>query len=387
MLLTSESRALPTPRFLSTMYQDRTHWRQRLRSKAVCTVASLVLLITVAAIISLSDYRVPLHKTISTSLHLNSPETPPTHLRGKNADPEAVHLKGVKSKYAFATFLAGTDQELEYKDDHYLIATRILAYQLLHANETRSSDPDIPFIVIVTDKVKEPSRERLRKDGAIVVEVPSLTADWLSPSISAWDNVMTKLRLWELVDFSRIAFLDADTVLAAPLDDIFSDPAADERHTNTSATMTWPSTPTAPAPTTYVFAGNAEHQHEHHFPPTDEGRDWPNIRYLNAGFFVLQPSLDLLRYYISILRMPDAFNSELPEQNLLNKIHSWEGDMPWKQLSTTLNVHYPTMKDVRAGAKSVHEKWWGGEDAELRIWMEGWRGRMEGFFEARDQAS
>lgn len=46
-------------------------------------------------------------------------------------------LVHVRSKYAFATFLSGQDDEVPYQDDHYFIATRILTYQLLHAPETR----------------------------------------------------------------------------------------------------------------------------------------------------------------------------------------------------------------------------------------------------------
>lgn len=84
--------------------------------------------------------------------------------------PEPTDVAPVKSKYAFATFLASdfTDSPDEIIDnDEYFVATRILAYQILHAPDTKSPS-GIPFIVLVNEGVSEAKRERLRRDGAIV---------------------------------------------------------------------------------------------------------------------------------------------------------------------------------------------------------------------------
>ncbi|KAI7136029.1 hypothetical protein KC343_g17111, partial [Hortaea werneckii] len=100
-------------------------------------------------------------------------------------------------KYAYATFLAGDssaiaeDKVLEH--DKYFVATRILAYQLLHAPETKSKH-DYPFIVLVTSDVSAEKRERLRKDGAVVWEAPAMDAGWVKTDVSTWQNVMSKLR-------------------------------------------------------------------------------------------------------------------------------------------------------------------------------------------------
>lgn len=128
-------------------------------------------------------------------------------------------LDSVKAKYAFATFLAGNaDLDENWENDHYFVATRILAYQLLHAPETSSRDKSIPFVVLVTENVSEEKRQRLRKDGAIVVVADYIKADWVKTETSTWQDVMTKLRMWELTQFERICFLDGDTVLVEPLD-------------------------------------------------------------------------------------------------------------------------------------------------------------------------
>jgi len=298
---------------------------------------------------------------------------------------EVITLENVTSKYAFATFLAGTDQHYEYNDDHYFIAIRILAYQMLHATGTKSEDSAIPFLVLVTQKVPEYQRQRLREDGAIVVAVPSITPEWVHPSIANWDEMMTKLRLWELTQFDRICFLDGDTQLLGPLDGIFSDPAVTDQTSGVEAKGI--KGDEGPLPKQYVFAGTPEMNHAHHYPPSDENHDYPNINYFNAGFFVLKPSIDVLDYYISVMNIPGRFEDGMPEQNLLNyahRRHSEGGNMPWTQLANTWNIHYPSVDDVNGGVRTIHEKWWQPPDG-LRLYMESWRWRMEGFQEARDQ--
>jgi len=301
------------------------------------------------------------------------------------APPQRTNLNATGPRYAYATFLAGDsaaepgDETLEH--DRYFVATRILGYQLLHAPERRTVH-DYPFIVLVTSDVSAAKRERLSRDGARVWEAPPVDPGWIKTNVSTWQNVMSKLRLWELTEFERICFVDGDTILTAPLDEIFDDPAA--------AVQTAGNYPEelladeAALPGTYVFAGVPETEKAHHYPPTEEGHDWPNIDYLNASFFVLQPSLSLLDYYTSLTTLPDRFDPHLPEQNLLNYAHRREGNMPWHQLDTKWNVHYPTFEDLEGGVVSLHEKWWAPVNAELEPFLQSWRWRTEGFWEAKD---
>ncbi|GAM90436.1 hypothetical protein ANO11243_084790 [Dothideomycetidae sp. 11243] len=250
----------------------------------------------------------------------------------------------------------------------------LMAYQLLHAPETRSRRHGIPFLVLVTQDVGTGARETLRKDGAVVVEVPKLTTEWVRPLMPNWNQVLTKLRLWQLIDFERVAFLDVDTVLAQPLDDIFDDPAVEEQDTIPSRRSG--TTEIAAAPSKYVLAGNADH----HSPlGIDKASSRANIDHFRAGFFVLKPDLDLLRHYISYLSLPGSFQPFAPEESLLNMVHDRDHDMPWQQINMTFNVRHPEMRDIEAGAKSVHEKWWGHTPADIHLWLDGWRRRMEDF--------
>ena len=306
----------------------------------------------------------------------NIPTTASPRPAGGHSHGASPSLNSTKSANAYATFFASSDSRIE--EDKYFAAVRILAYQLLHAPETRTTN-NYPFIVLVTSTIPEDKRERLRRDGAIVLEATPIDAGWIKTEISTWQNVMTKLRLWELTQFERICFVDGDTVLVKPLDSIFDEPAVATRTTltNPDALMA----DEAPMPPSYVFAGVVEMKKEHHYPPLED--EYANINYLNAGFFILQPSLTLFDYYISLTTTPNRFVPHLPEQNLLNYAHRREGNMAWQQLDTKWNIHYPTTDDLKGGVASLHDKWWSPVNENMGPYLASWRWRMEGFWEGR----
>lgn len=298
-------------------------------------------------------------------------------------------LEDVNTKYAYATLLAADsshpDDPSNLHDD-YFIATRLLGYQIMHAPETRSKE--YPFIVLATQGVHANKIDRLRRDGAIVIVVDRVEKPhWVDGAgASNWQELFDKLRLWELTQFDRICFLDGDMVLNKPLDGIFDDPAVALHHT-----LDRPDSIKAdegPLPSSYVFAGQPEMNVGHTYPPSDERGDYPNINYLNAGFFVTQPSLEVQKLYMTVMQIPDRFNSDLMEQNLLNYVHRREnegGIMPWKALGTEWNVHYPNMADLKGGVASLHEKWWSPVNKDLEPYLRSWRWRMEGYYEAVDE--
>lgn len=308
---------------------------------------------------------------------------PDTGSKGIKFEPPS--LKTTKSKYAYATFLGPNPDQAEEQDisnDLYFVAARLLAYQLLHAPETRTTH-DIPFVVLVSEGVTEVKRERLRKDGAIVWERELIDAAWIDTPVPGWRTVLTKLRLWELTQFERICFFDGDTVLSKPVDEVFEDPAVQLQSTGNDREEV--KNDEAPQPPQYVFAGMQEISPIHKYPPTEENHDWPNFWYLNAGFFVMEPRLDVLAYYLSLLEVPDRFVRTFPEQNLLNYAHRPEGNMPWAHLDTKWNMHFVNKEDVDGGLHSLHAKFWNPSDERLVPFLESWRWRMEGFHQARDR--
>jgi alpha-N-acetylglucosamine transferase len=295
------------------------------------------------------------------------------------------------NRHAFATLFAGapnnTDANSIYTSDKYFIATRMLTYQLLHAPETRSHTC-IPFLVLVTGSVPQDQRDRLALDGATVIPVETIHSDWVIPQTERWADVMAKLRLWQLTSYTKILFLDADSIITAPLDAVFDDPATAVLPTGTNPAALKPDE--SPLPPSYLFAGVGQLNYDHHFPPTLEGGDFQNGDYLNAGFFLIAPNPPLFEYYVSLLQLEGRFDPAQPEQNMLNYAHRRDGNMPWKQLDTRWNVMGPTWNDYQGGARSLHEKWWavqeGQGEGELKRVFLSWRWRMEGFFESLDRA-
>ncbi|GAB7352276.1 hypothetical protein MBLNU459_g2736t1 [Dothideomycetes sp. NU459] len=287
---------------------------------------------------------------------------------------------------AYMTFLAGTMANLSDSDiehDKYFVATRILGYQLMHQPETRTR-ADIPFVVLVTEDISQEKRDRLEKDGATVIEVEYLRAqsDWIVGEMPEWRDVMTKLRAWELTQYSRVLFLDGDMLLLKNLDGVFDDPMTQFRAPNKDVSY-----PLDEGELThdYVMASMPEANPFHTYPPTAANKDFKDIDYFNAGFFVFAPSKEVYNHYKRVMDLEGRFDPQYPEQNLMNYAHRKDGPMPWQHMNTTWNIRFPHMPDVEGGVHSLHDKWWHAHmDESLQPFYTSCRWKMEGFYEARD---
>ncbi|KAF2646744.1 nucleotide-diphospho-sugar transferase, partial [Massarina eburnea CBS 473.64] len=294
-------------------------------------------------------------------------------------------------RLAYTTFLAGTQAKMDnitaseenFHSDKYFTATRLLGYHLMHKPTTRTRR-DIPFVVMVTQTVPDIQIKRLEKDGAIVVRVePQPTGEWFHPRKARWSDVMTKLRLWQMVQFDRILFLDVDSALIGPLDGVFDDPGAKAVGSVKDPKSPWDSETEGEIPTQYLMASAPETKTRHSFPPLNKdflhGPD-----YFNAGFFLFSPSAILHTYYTSLASNSSSkkFRTDCPEQNLLNYAHRKDGPMPWTTLDSKWNIVLANKNDVEKGVVSVHMKWWNGKG--LWQWFDREVSRMEGFYWGRD---
>ncbi|KAB8336643.1 hypothetical protein FH972_020954 [Carpinus fangiana] len=321
----------------------------------------------------------------------------------------AVPPHGAQSPIAFATFLSNYsagddeffvrlkhDEILAAEEDGYFLSIRVLNYALNHQYATRSLKPDIPFIVLVTEDVSLYKRTRLSRDGMTVIPVNKIALnDDTTPASSRYRDVMTKLRLWTLSDYRKICFIDADHLIVAPIDGVFDDPATDLRRTLSEDDNIAPGEPTPPH--SYLFAARDEAGSYDHAIPPDVNAD-----YLNSGFFVFSPSTEMFDYYMMLAEQQGTlslkngdetrerfFDGSFPEQNLLNYAHRPEGNMPWQHLNWKWNMGWPTERDVEAGVKSFHAKFWDddpGNVQELRGRWEEQRWQMEGYMNARDES-
>lgn len=280
---------------------------------------------------------------------------------------------------AYVTFFTGTEankSDPDIDNDVYFVATRILGYQLMHSPKTRTQR-NIPFVILVPPDVVPAKRDRFERDGAIVIEVPYLEVpEWVVPELARWKDVMSKMRAWQLTQYTRCVLLDGDMVLNAPLDGVFDDPAA-------QFISTYPSTSEdVLLPERYLFASVPEADPHH-----SENGEFKDINYFNAGFFVFGPSIPVFDYYNIMLHEEGTWDPRYPEQNLLNYIHRQDGQMPWQRVSLHWNVKFPTMKDKEEGTASMHDKFWQADiDGSLQPYYNDLRSHMEGFYEGMESS-
>jgi alpha-N-acetylglucosamine transferase len=274
-----------------------------------------------------------------------------------------------RAKNAFAVLLAantrpGTDQT-DMDSDNYFLATRVLNYQIKHSINTRFSDSHTPFLVLVTPEVAQNKRAQLAEEGAKIIPVENIAVDWISAGIGsgAWGSVLTKLQLWTLTDYDRILCLDSDTLLIESLNGVFDDRAAQQYETN----MSLADNTTNLIPHTYTFGGIMEGISGDRSKPI-------NPNYLNAGFFMMQPDLNMYKYYMELLSKPNLFDPSMPEQNLFNYAHRVGGPMPWQHLDEKWNTNCAKYEDVKMGWKTVHGKHW---QLNFREESKGWNGRCD----------
>ncbi|KAH7348499.1 nucleotide-diphospho-sugar transferase [Rhexocercosporidium sp. MPI-PUGE-AT-0058] len=265
--------------------------------------------------------------------------------------------EGDDGKHAFATILVPPPNNISepHKVDPYFTSARMLNYQLRHSNGTRSKK-EFPFLVMVSSNIVPWKRKVLEREGATVVFAKRIFSgtEWIEPMAERWNDVMLKLRLFELIDYDKILFLDADSYLLKPLDRIFRDPSTRPIKTSIAEKEVRPDE--APLPEKYLLTTNPEILHTTHpWPP----HPWPRF---NAGFFLFQPSTTLFYYYTSLLALKDRFDSTYPKHNLLNYAHREWDNMPWAHLKPGWNVNLPNINDVNKGVRSVHAKLWTESD-------------------------
>jgi alpha-N-acetylglucosamine transferase len=290
-------------------------------------------------------------------------------------DPSYGTLRplGQNPSLAIATLFCGES----YDDNSYFDFTRVLSYQLLHDEATRSNR-SIPFLVLVCSSVPAWQKQRLRQDGAAVIEVEELhLPGWIKTGVTRWKDQFLKLRLWEMMQYDRILYMDADTTLTGPIDAIFDEEIVKTPGTTLSFRKEQIKGDEAPLPANYLFAARSNNefsgQRDHPFPP-------PPTNLFSAGFWIIAPSKEMFSYLMSITRHRRRFNPTTMEQSLLNYAFGREGAMPWFEIGYKWSATWPNMRDFEGGVVSLHEKlqWEGPEELQW-FWMEKKR-KMDAFF-------
>jgi len=215
-------------------------------------------------------------KALAVSKALLSNALPATQL-----PPATWHVAPRKHAEAVATLLTTDNKD-------YLRGALVLGSSI------RSFDSSRDMVCLVTKAVPMEWRGPLTVAGWTVVEVPEVQEFWWGQSDECshfaadqgerWGHMATKLRLWQLTSYSRVLYLDADTILTGPVDDVF-------------ATVT-------------TFAAEAPKYHSH----------------FNAGVLLLTPSEAVFQELIAMGQQKHAsvFGNliDCTEQGLLNSYYN-----------------------------------------------------------------
>lgn len=300
------------------------------------------------------------------TLHLFTPTTSIIldSSRGYFCDSSVKITTKCNSKRVFATFYSPPpDTADDGHFDPYFAGIRILLHKLLREEKTKT-----PYCVMVltTPRVPEWQKNQLRNEGALVQQIDIIPPpEGLDIRHPRWMEQFSKLQLWTMTQFDRIAYLDSDVMLLNSPRSMLESPAL------------------AKSPQLESFPRHCDASSCPFAAVEVSGR----ITF-NAGVFILEP--DHALYLDMINQLGDAerpwARTKDAEQGLLNYIFSVDGDRPWTPLSLDYN-----RKDTKAFPNSTTVI-----GAHTRLWMEfpeydikkelqqhWWRslGRVEGYFQ------
>lgn len=151
-------------------------------------------------------------------------------------------------------------------------------------------------------------------------------------------KVFTKLRVLELVEFSKVLLLDIDLLVMSNVDDLFElqPPAAMRRGMNESK---W-----------YRHGDSLDGRHFFSGASTEHGAEqfvnswsWGQGTGINAGVMLLQPDLEVFRMMCSEIEQPnhpEHIRAHGPEQDYLSRFYA---DVPWTHIGVENNFQLHQM--------------------------------------------
>jgi alpha-N-acetylglucosamine transferase len=252
----------------------------------------------------------------------------------------AAGLDGLKSSFAYATF---------FGSDDFLPAIQVLLHTLAQTG------PSYPLIMCVLDSGVSDRALNTALQAApqsLLVRVrrwAPVTPPAGSAHAPRWGVNWSKLRLWQLTDYERVLYVDADTMVLRNLDDVFD--ALPLPPDAARAAAAGGKLPLGVAPMS-VFAG------------TPDWGKWtqPGSAKMNAGVFLFSPSAATFSALLNASRDVTAYRSLEAEQGLLNAFFGARHCCLPHTLNAqkTLSTFYPDLFDM-ASVSVLHftgEKPW-----------------------------
>lgn len=303
---------------------------------------------------------------------------PPPYLGSSyRAYNSTTHLP--ETDFAIATFLTG-----QASDDSYFVATRVLTHQLLHAKATKIDSKTVTFIILCSESVPKEQKDTLREDGATIVEVRDVPVNWwIHSGVTRWKEQFTKLRVFEMTEYKRILFMDADILINGRIDKIFEEPEVVTLAPtlDRKKAKKWGE---SQLPAQWLFAARSDNaftgERQHPTPPLQSTS-------FSAGFFLVAPDRQVFEHLLSIMAIFRRFDPFTMEQSLLNYAFRREGRMPWRELHWKWSATWPNEKDVEMDVVTLHEKLWKTGPQQLQDMWNRKKGEMLNFHERKRLAA
>jgi len=102
-----------------------------------------------------------------------------------------------------------------------LLAIRVMMRSL------RRTGTKADIVVLVSPNVRESTRQQFIEDGAIVTEVSNLANPYKARKgvtqrfLDRFEFTLNKLYMWNLTQYERVVYLDADNIALGNLDELF----------------------------------------------------------------------------------------------------------------------------------------------------------------------
>jgi hypothetical protein len=163
------------------------------------------------------------------------------------------------SKEAYVSFVS------MIADPHYVDAMRLQLFAVRHHPLTRDPTPR-DFVVLTTKHTPEWVKAELASEGAVIRYTDIIDGmpgeDTVGGRLN-YRDMYTKLAIWNLTDYDRVLYLDADILISKPMYEIWDDPNSD--------------------PPSGLAGLSDPMGQDHEIPIPDNG-------YINAGLLLLRPS-------------------------------------------------------------------------------------------------
>lgn len=227
--------------------------------------------------------------------------------------------------------------------------------EALHTSLVRSGTV-WPLEVMVTPEIDAPTREHLQGLGCRVREVsvigpnPELAHRYANARFA---DVWSKLAVWTMTEYARVAFLDADMLVVKNMDEVFELPLQEGFIAACHACRCNPnqieSYPLSWQPDNCYYSWCEDEEMTAHPPATLDN-------YFNAGFLVLTPDQALYDLMLTkIVAMADISSYVFAEQDFLNDVFHdhWLPLHYGYNALKTLELQHPRMWEMKR-VKNLH---------------------------------